>query len=326
MRIAIYTLINVFFISLLIQCYYSYRSMRSRIEYNPLKLSSNFESTYSEIQKDHPFLPLTTELTLSNIDLAGINIANIRLCSDKLKVLVKTNKNDKRCKKILEMVDKLKDEEKRRPIREQFPIVSFDVEKLVQACEKLEKSTENLLGNSRNKADQLENIISDAIEKYLQENTFVNIENFSKQNRILYDRKRNKLVEWDAIFIATSKDGVTYLILVEVKEIPHKNDIIYDINMSEDKQAKTLLSRATRTLDLSKEIQNVDLKTTNKLYQSQAFLFQDISKIIVVFASANLRDDLIKEVEMLNEKVPSNDVTSLEFRYADIDFPLNFDF
>ena len=80
--------------------------------------------------------------------------------------------------------------------------------------------------------------------------------------------------------------------------------------------------RSKRTLDLYKDIQEGDLKRTSKSYQRQAILFDEVNKIIVIFASSSIQKDLIEVVETLKDEL---DDSILEFRYASIDYPLNFE-
>lgn len=312
---------------------------RFRIIYR--KLSRNFHTSYENIRLDHPFIPPMNTIP-SMININDRKIKELRECNKKLNDLVNTMaESDERTDFITQIADQLFQEERCRPMTEQFPHIRYDVDNLLVACAKLEESTEKIavtLNQStgrlerstlklssyvQNKSDQLENIINDGILKWLVTYNFQHIENRTKHFGVFYRRTNSPLVQWDGVFRAL-KDGKTFLILVEAKETPHVNDIIPTDTNDEN---KTLLCRSKKTLDLYHEIQGIDFNRTrtSNSYKTQAMIFEDISKIIVVLASSKIRDDLMKAVKSLNNKIPSNDTSFVEFRCADIDFELNFE-
>ena len=289
------------------------------------------------IKNEFPFLPEieTTTATTEIVNIKEINIENLRFCAKILQKISSSSliESDPMSVKVNGIVHQLRSEEKSRPIDEQFPFVKVDLDDLSASCkllersiEKLERTSSNLVSNQQNNATLVENVLSDSLEKWLQTNSFDNIEKFSETKGVLFRRNKNALVQWDGIFNA-SKDCQTYLILIEVKETPHRNDILPYIGMTEKEKQKTLLCRTQRTLDLYNEIKEEirvkkNLQSTSRVFRRQATIFDELTKIIIILASSNIRKDLTDAIEDLKNELNN---PLLEYRCASIDYQLNLE-
>lgn len=192
--------------------------------------------------------------------------------------------------------------------------------KLEASTTKLEATSLNLVENRQNRANQLEQIFGIAFEKWLVNELYTDQENFNSQEGIFIDRNKKDLVQWDYILNA-SRNGVKFLFLMEVKEYAHLNDILPQDGIPEHAKRKTLLFRVLRTIELNDSLKT-NLKGTSVRFQNQANLFHGV-KIIIVFASSNLRDDLKKAVSSLKDYVELKNAASrgveLEFWCAEFD-------
>ena len=179
------------------------------------------------------------------------------------------------------------EEERDRPIDEQFPFVRLDIDKMSKNIDKLERSTRRLDCYNKNRDTELEVIIQKWLinhfqkQKYQVENLHDNIKN----GEILNDTGDKPIVQWDAI-VAVKKENEKLLYFVETKTTPHINDILGD-------NQNTLKSRINRTKDF---IQNLNFDNISGNTKNQRAVFKNYQdyEIVVCYASRNI-DEWIKK-------------------------------
>ena len=123
--------------------------------------------------------------------------------------------------------------ERSRPIEEQFPFLLNDLDKMTEDLREtiisLEKTAESLKyieSNQKNVANEIENSLGELFKKWLERNQYEDIANVSLEGGRIYVKKGLELVQWDNVIGATlgTKE---YIFFMECKDIGHANHLIF---------------------------------------------------------------------------------------------------
>ena len=197
-------------------------------------------------------------------------------------------------------------EERRRPLEEQFPFVRYDIDALVSA-------TSNLASYQTNKSEELERLIVKGFIQWLKEKNYVDAVQHSINGGKIIDKSGNSVVQWDGIIEAYDENNVLNLFMFEVKDTPHENDILKDATSDKEKARKSLQSRAERMMDVMnslKVISNETMENQRGQFGIQNRVLHKIakanSKFIFVYASRIFRPNIKESIQSLQKNSPKN--------------------
>ena len=116
-------------------------------------------------------------------------------------------------------------EERSRPIDDQFPFVAADIDKINTALEKTQKSLESLIGNVKNNSDEMEANARICFMNWLEKEGYTDVfHDTAIADGVIFDSSLRQIVQWDGIISAVNpNDHKTHLFLLEVKQFPSKH-------------------------------------------------------------------------------------------------------
>ena len=240
---------------------------------------------------------------LRNVEWDNFNVFQLRDFNTKVKNLIISTKIDKKSPfnaLALAVSLKLEEMERGRPVEEQFPFLRDDVNSLLRLSFSQQKSIQNSINYEKNKADELEYLVSRELCVSLErEGWDVDTNVLSKGGKI-YKSNGDELVQWDSS-LAAVKDIHKRLILVDTKDTPHESHIYGSPN---DKKGlnRSLKSRALRTVEYLQQLtpnDDIGFKEAYKRQMRSLFPYKDYKKVIV-FASRFIRDGVKEEMEKLS--------------------------
>ena len=175
--------------------------------------------------------------------------------------------------------------------------LSISTKRLDASTSRLDKSEKN-----RSRANEL------AIERCLLRRLKKDYKDISTVNLPggkIKKNKQNTMVQWDSIFVGSSvRNSITSIFFVEVKEIPHANDIVYISN--EPKQKLDLNDKILKTDEFYTTILSQDDSNRSEEFQMQNIILRRYSNCprIYVYASGKMNEDIINSFKSLT--LPQN--------------------
>jgi hypothetical protein len=119
----------------------------------------------------------------------------------------------------------LTEEERNRPINEQFPFLRSDMDLLVENTLALEASSKRLIETEKNKGKEMEDAVIPLFIDWLENNSYDPAVVPILDGKISSLEEPSKLlVQWDGIIYAVKNEDKK-LFLIETKQIAHENDI-----------------------------------------------------------------------------------------------------
>lgn len=243
--------------------------------------------------------------------LQTMNITELRDCVRLInRKLSGVNKGSPRHYQYMMLKYKIVENERSRPIEEQFPFLLNDLDKMTEDLREtrisLEKTAESLKyieSNQKNVANEIENSLGELFKKWLERNQYEDIANVSLEGGRIYVKKGLELVQWDNVIGATlgTKE---YIFFMECKDIGHANHLIFQ---PPEKKTKRLdmSEKIERTYDyLTRKVHLID---ENKIWRGLRSQINELKQyenacIVFVFACASVISEEVKErTEKLKE-------------------------
>lgn len=243
--------------------------------------------------------------------LQTMNITELRDCVRLInRKLSGVNKENPRHYKYMMLKYRIVENERSRPIEEQFPFLLNDLDKMTEDLREtrisLEKTAESLKyieSNQKNVANEIENSLGELFKKWLERNQYEDIANVSLEGGRIYVKKGLELVQWDNVIGATlgTKE---YIFFMECNDIGHANHLIFQ---PPEKKTKRLdmSEKIERTYDyLTRKVHLID---ENKIWRGLRSQINELKQyenacIVFVFACASVISEEVKErTEKLKE-------------------------
>lgn len=236
--------------------------------------------------------------------LQTMNITKLRDCVRLInRKLSGVNKENPRHYQYMMLKYRIVENERSRPIEEQFPFLLNDLDKMTEDLREtrisLEKTAESLKyieSNQKNVANEIENSLGELFKKWLERNQYEDIANVSLEGGRIYVKKGLELVQWDNVIGATlgTKD---YIFFMECKDIGHANHLIFQ---PPEKKTKRLdmSEKIERTYDyLTRKVHLID---ENKIWRGLRSQINELKQyenacIVFVFACASVISEEVKE-------------------------------
>ena len=250
---------------------------------------------------------------VDDLDFTKLNIHEIRELVQIVNInMAKYKKGTPAFNLYTTMKYELIKEERERPIEEQFPFICGDVVSLLESTRRLEESTRRLDNSENNRSKANELAIRNCLQRNLGNEYNDIAEIFLEEGKI----KKNKdttIVQWDSIFYGTKND-VNTIFFVEVKEIPHPNDILYQ--SSEPKRKLDFNDKIEKTNEFFTEILPQDDSKRGNQFKTQNNTLRPFlsSPRVYIYASGKMHLDIIKRFELLTK--PAENV---HIAYAECD-------
>lgn len=243
--------------------------------------------------------------------LQTMNITELRDCVRLInRKLSGVNKESPHHYQYMMLKFRIVENERSRPIEEQFPFLLNDLDKMTEDLREtrisLEKTAESLKyieSNQKNVANEIENSLDELFKKWLERNQYEDIANVSLEGGRIYLKKGLELVQWDNVIGATlgTKE---YIFFMECKDIGHANHLIFQ---PPEKKTKRLdmSEKIERTYDyLTRKVHLID---ENKIWRGLRSQINELKQyenayIVFVFACASVISEEVKErTEKLKE-------------------------
>lgn len=178
--------------------------------------------------------------------------------------------------------------------------VSESLKELRKSTKKLEKSTRRLDNSEINRSHANELAIQSCLLNQIAKN-YKDIATIQlKKGEI--KKGKDAMVQWDIIFVGNQDDIIT-IFFVEVKEIPHANDIVYISDIPKTKL--DFSDKITKTDEFFTSVLNQDdSKRSNEFKIQNAILRPYLnSPRVYVYASGKMYEDIINRLNSLKHNV-----------------------